>query len=164
MGMFPSLRKIALSIFYIQNRQQFHPSISTKTGKIMSAIANDETDSASELLEEQNSKMWTAQMFKNKFNSSIRGIEGGPRIIRTASEATSDRSLSYKIPTMVSQVWNKISILLDKKRDKIPVLLQAVNKDLYPIIQEAMNDVAPIIKLLYNNTTNINAVPMSEAM
>ncbi len=51
--------------------------------------------------------------FKNKFDSSIHGIDGGsgPRIIRTASEATSDRSLSYKIPTMVSQIWNNYTII-----------------------------------------------------
>ncbi len=59
---------------------------------------------------------WTSNPFKNKFNSSIRGIDGGPRIIRT------EILLSYKIPTMVSQIWNKIT-LLDKKKLEIPTLL-----------------------------------------
>jgi len=94
---------------------------------------------------------WTANLFRDKFHSSIRNNDGGARIIRTASEATSDRSLSYKIPTMVSDIWNRLQKLLDKKLASIPTLLQAVRKDLYPIIQEAMTDVAPIIKVLYNN-------------
>ena len=119
---------------------EFHPSISASTGKIQSNITSANYVGG-----------WTASKFKNKFHSSIRGIDGGPRIIRTASEATSDRSLSYKIPTMVAEVWSKITKLLDIKIKSIPRLLSAVKKDLSPIIQEAMNDVAPIIKLLYNN-------------
>ena len=69
----------------------FHPSISAKTDKVLAAENDDGGDT-------EESK-WTSHMFKHKFNSSIRGIDGGPRIIRTASEATSDQSLSYKIPT-----------------------------------------------------------------
>jgi len=122
---------------------EFHPSISSINGKVM------ENDINTNNIVQHNG--WTANKFKHKFNSSIRGIDGGPRIIRTASEATSDRSLSYKIPTMVAEVWSKLNALLNMKKDKIPILLAAVNKELYPIIQEAMNDVAPIIKLIYNN-------------
>ena len=122
---------------------EFHPSISAATGKIQSNINTNNYMGG-----------WTANKFKNKFHSSIRGIDGGPRIIRTASEATSDRSLSYKIPTMVAEVWAKVTKLLDIKQKSIPILLSNIKKDLYPIIQEAMNDVAPIIKLLYNNQQN----------
>eukprot|EP01083_Nonionella_stella_P187134 686939_1 len=128
----------------------FHPSISSATGKVQSTINSNNYISSAANNHARNG--WTAHQFKHKFHSSIRGIDGGPRIIRTASEATSDRSLSYKIPTLVSQVWNRISHLLDSKREEIPQLLHAVNRDLYPMIQEAMNDVAPIIKMLYNSS------------
>ena len=104
---------------------EFHPSISAISGKIQSDINSTN----------YHKKIWTASSFKNKFHSSVRGIDGGPRIIRTASEATSDRSLSYKIPTMVAEVWQKITNLLNEKQTQIPILLNAVNKDLYPIVQ-----------------------------
>ncbi len=146
-------QSIIESSFTPATPMEFHPSISSITKNISSDLLPQIMDVSGGGGGGGAQQQWTSNQFKH-FNSSIRGIDGGPRIIRTASEATSDRSLSYKIPTMVSQIWNKITLLLDKKKQEIPKLLSVVNKDLYPIIQEAMNDVAPIIKLLYNNNNN----------
>ena len=60
------------------------------------------------------------------------------------------RSLSYKIPTLVSEAWARITEIVNRKQRAIPLLLQSIDKELRPLIEEVIHDVTPIIKLLYN--------------
>ncbi|ETO19395.1 hypothetical protein RFI_17838 [Reticulomyxa filosa] len=72
----------------------------------------------------------------------------GPRIIRSASEATSEQSLSYKIPTHVGDVWRKVIAQIDNKHKVINKFKDNIAQTMYPIIQVIMNGIIPAIKTM----------------
>ncbi|ETO26205.1 hypothetical protein RFI_10932, partial [Reticulomyxa filosa] len=72
----------------------------------------------------------------------------GPRIIRNASEATSEQSLSYKIPTRVADVWRHVVAQLELSHKTIDEFKGTVVQVMYPIVQLVVNGVVPAVKAM----------------
>ena len=91
--------------------------------------------------------------YSNRGRSKVLTEDRGPRIIRLAAEATSEESLSYKIPTKIHDMWEESNEIINKKMDKkLNRLIDSCKNELYPLIQECIHDVIPIAKDLIESS------------